>query len=73
MVKVVILVCALSLPRAECQPETARAVLQGPDAGNAVTCMSRGQAFLAGSAIKVGRNEWVKVLCQRTEIGGNVG
>jgi hypothetical protein len=73
MVKVVILVCALSLPRAECQPETARAVLQGPDAGNATTCMSRGQAFLAGSAIRVGQNEWVKVLCQRTEIGGNVG
>lgn len=73
MVKVVILVCALSLPRVECQPETARAVLQGPEATNATTCMFRGQAFLAGSAISVGRDEWVKVLCQRTKIGGNVG
>jgi hypothetical protein len=73
MVKVVILVCALSLPRAECQPETARAVVQGPEATNATMCMFRGQAFLAGSAIEVGRNEWVKVLCQRTEIGRNVG
>jgi hypothetical protein len=35
--------------------------------------MFRGQAFLAGSAISVGRDEWVKVLCQRTKIGGNVG
>ncbi len=73
MVKVVILVCALTLPRAECQPKTARAVLQGPDASNWTTCMFRGQAFLAGSAISVGRDEWVKVLCQRTEIGRNVG
>jgi hypothetical protein len=73
MVKVLILVCALSLPRAECKPETARAVVQGPEAVNATTCMFRGQAYLAGSAISVGRNEWVKVLCQRTEIGRNVG
>jgi hypothetical protein len=73
MVKVLILVCALSLPRAECQPETARAVVQGPGATNATTCMFRGQAFLAGSAIRVARNEWVKVLCQQTGITGNVG
>ena len=73
MVKVLILVCALSQPRAECQPETARVVLQGPEANNATMCMSRGQAFLAGSAIRVSPEEWVKVLCQRTEIGRNVG
>lgn len=73
MVKVLILVCALSVPRLDCQPDTARAVLQGPQSVNAMTCMFRGQAYLAGSAIKVGREEWVKVLCQRSDINGNVG
>ena len=73
VMKVLILVCALSLPRTDCQPETARVVLEGPDAGNEIACMLGAQAYLAGSAISVGQDERVKVLCRHSENTGNVG
>lgn len=64
MIKVFILVCALGLDRGACQPDTARAVLNGPDADNPVACMFTGQAYIANSAIEVGEDEYVKVQCR---------
>jgi len=63
MIKVLILVCALGLDRGACQPDSARVVLRGPAADNPVACMFTGQAYLAGSAIEVGEDEYVKVQC----------
>lgn len=71
--KVLILVCALSIPRPECQPENARVVLLAPDSRSAYACMMNAQTYLAGSAIEVGQNERVKVLCRSSDNHGNVG
>jgi len=73
---VLILVCAAALARQECRIETARAVIQGPDANNEVMCAFHGQAYLAGT--QIGRDlrpgqEYVKVLCRRTTIGPSIG
>ncbi|HSR71678.1 MAG TPA: hypothetical protein VLL72_04795 [Kiloniellales bacterium] len=65
MIKMLILICAVGLSRADCQPEVARVVMTGPDTDNPVACMFTGQAYLAGSAIEVGEDEYVKVLCRR--------
>lgn len=76
MIKVLILICAVTTPRAECQRETALSVLQGPDVKNELLCGLHGQAYLAGSALaqSLTASEYVKVTCQRTTIGReNVG
>ena len=73
MIQTVILICALSLGRPDCQPDTARVVLQGPPAENEFTCMFTGQTTLAGTAIEVGKEEYVKVLCRRSKNGSTVG
>ncbi len=76
MFKVIILVCAASMPPSQCQPNSAIEVVQGPDARNEIMCGMHSQAYLAGTAI--GRDlrpdEYVKVQCRRTQIGkANVG
>ena len=47
MTKTVILICALGMPRAECDLQTAEAVIQGPMAAHAGRCGLLGQAYLA--------------------------
>ncbi len=73
MIQTVILVCALSLGRPDCQPDTARIVLQGPPAKNEMVCMFTGQTTLAGTAIEVGEGEYIKVLCRRSKNDSTVG
>ena len=74
MMKVVILVCAAAIPRLECQEQTARLVVQGPDARNEMACATRSQAYFAETALQVGDSEYLKIKCIRTEIGRqNVG
>lgn len=74
MIKVLILVCAATLSRPDCQPETALIVIQGPDAPNEVACALQSQAYFAGSGIELAEGEWLKIVCRRSGIGkGNVG
>lgn len=69
MMKVLIMICAITTSHAECQPETARVTIQGPDVSNHIECARNPQAYLAGTAIEVGPFEYVKVTCTRTTIG----
>jgi hypothetical protein len=74
--QVVILVCAMTMPRGDCQPDTALDVIRGPDAQNELMCGFHGQAYLASSAIgrRLRTDEYVKIKCTRTGIGvANVG
>jgi hypothetical protein len=64
MIKLVILICALTLDHAHCQPETARVVMTGPESESQAACMFRGQAYLADSAIEVHTGEYVKIECR---------
>lgn len=49
--KTLLLICALGMPRGECNVETATAVVQGPDAQSLVTCGLHGQAYIAEGAL----------------------
>ncbi len=74
MMKVLLLVCAAATPRFECQENTARVVIQGPDARNEVACALRSQAYIAQTAIELDEAEYLKIKCVRTRIGeDNVG
>ncbi len=71
MMKVVLLVCSMAVPRIECQEQTARLVVQGPDAKNELICAMHSQAYFAQTAFEIGRMEYLKVKCIRTQIGRN--
>ena len=71
MMKVVLLVCAATIPRLDCQEQTARLVIQGPDAQNEMMCAVRSQAYFAETAMEVGESEYLKIKCTRTAIGRN--
>ena len=77
MIKVLILVCSINIPHADCQTNTAISVINGPDASNESTCAFYGQAYFAGTALgaSLTPDEYIKVKCQRpTSIGkANVG
>lgn len=71
MLKVVLLICAVMVPRGECTVHTALSVLQGPPAESTAGCGMQAQAYLAGTSI--GRNirpdEYAKIVCAHTAIG----
>lgn len=73
--KVLILVCSIALSHADCQPETALDIIQGPDVANELMCGIHGQAYIASSAVgtHLKNGEYVKITCSRTTIGRNVG
>jgi hypothetical protein len=74
MMKVLLLVCAAATPRIDCSETTARLVVQGPEAPNAVVCAMQSQAYFAGTSLHIGAQEYLKIKCTRTTIGkGNVG
>lgn len=65
--KVILLVCATSVPRGECQIDTAAQVIDGPDAGNEIACGLKSQAYLAQTQIGLlAEDEYLKILCRRS-------
>lgn len=66
MIQVLILVCAMSLDHAACQPDTAIDVVQGPKVANELMCGLLGQTTLATTAVAPRPGEeYVKVVCLR--------
>ncbi|MEM9670865.1 MAG: hypothetical protein AAF950_18305 [Pseudomonadota bacterium] len=65
MMKAVILICALSVSRADCSTETAISVIQGPEAGHLARCGFIGQAYLANTAMAdyLDGEHYLKILC----------
>lgn len=65
-IHIVILVCALATPRADCTRDTAIDVTQGPQVANELMCGKMGQAVLAGTAITPRPGiEYAKLICVR--------
>lgn len=64
MIETLILVCSLALTPAECTPETARAVIQGP---TMTICAGHlPQAYLAATAVRPVRGEeYLRTVCRR--------
>ena len=47
---------------------------QGPDARNEMACAVRSQAYFAQTALEIGEQEYLKIMCIHTSIGrDNVG
>jgi hypothetical protein len=67
MFKVILLVCATSIARGDCQPDTALYLLNGPDASNEVSCGMQSQAYLAQTWIgqSMAEDEYLKIVCRR--------
>lgn len=66
--KVILLVCATSVPRGECQIDTAMDIITGPDARNEVTCGMMSQAYVATTTLgrRLTDDEYLKILCRRS-------
>jgi hypothetical protein len=62
--KVLILICALSVPRPDCQTETAIDVIHGPIVNSIFECGMAGQTMVAETSLLHGQ-EYVKVKCER--------
>lgn len=67
MFKVLVLICAANLGPADCQAETALAVIDGPAAQNEIECGLHGQAYVADTAL-VRPGSYVKVMCRRDRV-----
>ena len=65
MLKIMILVCASGIAQANCNTESAAAVIQGPDVPNAMMCGLHGQAYLADTALAayVEDGHYLKLRC----------
>jgi hypothetical protein len=67
MLKVILLVCAPNIAPADCHPDTALYLMNGPPAGNEVMCGMQSQAYLAETWIgqSLAEGEYLKIVCQR--------
>ncbi len=63
---IVILICSMAVDHADCQPDTAVDVVQGPKVENAQMCGFMGMTTIAGTAIAPRPGEeYMKIVCQR--------
>ena len=66
MLKMLILVCSTSLSPADCQPETALDIIQGPQVASVFECGMASQAVAAQTSIlRHAPDEYMKVKCSR--------
>jgi hypothetical protein len=65
MMQTLVLICALATPQADCGPDTADTVVQGPEAMSLVECGLHGQAYIAAGALAgyLDKDHYLKVSC----------
>jgi hypothetical protein len=66
---VLILICSMSLDHAACQPDTARASVEGPHVASEMACGQLGQITIAQTAAEVRPEpgkEYLKIVCTRS-------
>ena len=64
MFQILILVCSVGVAPADCQPETAIDIINGPSVASEVTCGLHGQAYIAQTSLRPrAANEYVKIKC----------
>ena len=65
MMQTLVLICALATPQADCGPETADTVVQGPEAMSLVECGLHGQAYIAAGALAgyLDNEHYLKISC----------
>ncbi|MEM7043147.1 MAG: hypothetical protein AAF543_10090 [Pseudomonadota bacterium] len=75
MMKALILICAIGVPRADCSIDTALDIIQGPEVGSFGHCAFMGQAYIADTAIAgaLDGEHYLKVVCtSREPVGPDV-
>jgi hypothetical protein len=69
MLKMLILVCSTSLSPADCQPETAIDIIQGPQVASVFECGMASQVMAAQtSVLRHAPDEYMKVKCSRVKV-----
>ena len=69
MLKMLILVCSASLSPADCQPETAIDIIQGPQVASVFECGMASQVMAAQTSfLRHAPNEYMKVKCSRVKV-----
>jgi hypothetical protein len=64
MFQILILVCSVGVAQADCQPDTALDVINGPTAESEMTCGLHGQAYIAQTSLRPrAADEYVKIKC----------
>jgi hypothetical protein len=66
---VLILICSISLDHSACQPDTARASVEGPHVASEMACGQLGQITIAQTAAEVRPEpgkEYLKIVCTRS-------
>ena len=65
MLKTLILICLVGTAQADCNENSADAVILGPDAVSLVECGMHGQAYVAGGALAgyLDHEHYLKVSC----------
>jgi hypothetical protein len=59
-----ILICAATLSRSDCQPETATDIVRGPEVDNAIMCGLNAQTMIAGTdLLQPDKTQYMKVVC----------
>ena len=69
MLKMLILVCSANLSPADCQPETALDIIQGPQVASVFECGMASQVMAAQTSIlRHAPDEYMKVKCSRLKL-----
>jgi hypothetical protein len=71
MLRIVLLICSMTTPRAECTQETAYSVTQAGYASTPYACLSTGQTVSAAIALSDER-VYSKVTCDRVKFSNRV-
>jgi len=62
-----ILICAATLSRSDCQPDTATDIVRGPEVDNAIMCGLNAQTMIAGTdLLQPDKTQYMKVICTRS-------
>lgn len=64
----VVLICASTVARSDCRADTAIDVLIPPEADSYSLCGLQSQAYIAGSALRVGDGRYMKIVCTRQQV-----
>lgn len=69
MLQILILVCSTSLSSVECQIDTARDVIAGPQVASMFECGRQGQSLLARTAaLGRSKDDFVKIVCKPSRV-----
>lgn len=68
LITAAVFICASTVARSDCGADTAIDVLIPPEAASYSFCGLQSQAYIAGSALRVGDGRYMKIVCTRKHV-----